>query len=69
MTLNKRQKKEISNSAASIAETKQVMWNLLTNTFPHGPTIMYMVTSAAEASMMTVGHVAKILALERMDCS
>ena len=42
VTLNKRQKNEISNSAAFIVETNKVMWNLLTNTIPHGRTIMYM---------------------------
>ena len=60
VTLNKRQKNEISNSAAFITETNQVMWSQLTNTIPHGRTIMYMVTPATEASMMAVGHFAKI---------
>ena len=36
------------------------MWSLLTNTIPHGRTIMYMVNPATEASMMVVGHFAKI---------
>ena len=56
VTLNKRQKNEISNSAASITETNQVMWSLLTNTIPHGRTIMFLMTPATEASMMAVGH-------------
>ena len=60
VTLNKRQKKEISNSAAFITETNQVMWSLQTNTIPLGRAIMYMVTPATEASMMAVGHFAKI---------
>ena len=60
VTLNKRQKNEISNSAAFFAETNQVMWNLLTNTIPHGRTIVYTVTPATEASMMAVGHFTKI---------
>ena len=59
VTLNMRQKNEISNSAAFIAETNQGMWSLLSNTIPHGRTIMYMVTTATEASMMAVGHFAK----------
>ena len=54
-----RQKNEISNIAAFIAEANQVMWSLLTNTIPHGRTIMYMVTPATEASMMAVGHFTK----------
>ena len=53
MTLNKKQKNEISNSAP-------FMWSLLTNTLPHGRTVMYMVTPAPEASMMAVGHFSKI---------
>ena len=56
VTLNKRQKNEISNSAAFIAEMNQVMWSLLTNTIPHGRTILYMVTSATAATMMAVEH-------------
>ena len=60
VTLSKRQKNEISDSAAFITETHQVMWSLLTNTIPHGRTIMYMVTPATEASMMAVGHFSKI---------
>ena len=60
MTLNKRQKNEMSNSAAFITESNQVMWSLLTNTIPHGRTIMCMVTPATEASMMAVEHFAKI---------
>ena len=51
VTLNKKQKNEMSDSAAFITETNQVMWSLLTNT---SRTIMYMVTPATEASMMTV---------------
>ena len=60
VTLNKRQEDEISNSAALIAET---LWSLLTNTVPHGQTMMYMVTPANEASMMAVGHFSKIIDL------
>ena len=60
VTLNKRQKNEVSNSVALITETKQTMWSLLTNTIPHSRTIMYMVTPATEASMMAVGHFSKI---------
>ena len=60
VTLNERQKNERSNSAAFIAEANQVMWSLLTNTVPHSRTIMYMVTPATEASVMTVGHFTKI---------
>ena len=50
VTLNKKQKNEISNNAAFITETNQVMWSVLTNSIPHGRTIMYMVTPATEAS-------------------
>ena len=50
VTLNKKQKNEISNSAAFITETHQAMWSLLTNTIPHGRTIVYMVPPATEAS-------------------
>ena len=39
------------------------MWSLLTNTIPHGRTIMYMVTPATEASMMAVGDFSKIFDL------
>ena len=46
VTLNKRQKNEISNRAALIKESNQVMWILLTNTIPHGRKIMYMVALA-----------------------
>ena len=60
VTLNKKQKNEMSDSTAYITETHQTMWSLLTNTIPHGRTIMYIVTPATEASMMPVGHVAKI---------
>ena len=44
VTLNTRLKNEISNSAAFIAETNQVMWSLYINTIPHGRTIMHVVT-------------------------
>ena len=54
------QKNEISDSTAYITETHQTMWSLLTNTIPHGRTIMYMVTPATEASMMAVGHFSNI---------
>ena len=60
VTLNKRQKNEISSSAAFITETNQVMWSPLPDTIPHGRTIMYMVISATEASMMAVGPFSKI---------
>ena len=60
VTFNKGQKNEISNSAAVITETHQTMWSLLTDTIPRGRTIMYMVTPATEASMMTVGHCSNI---------
>ena len=60
VTLNKKQKNEISNGAAFITETNQVMWSVLTNTIPHGRTIMYMVTPATEASMMSIGHFSEI---------
>ena len=56
VALNKRQKNEMSNRAAFIAETNQAVWSLLTNTIPHGRTIMYMVTPATEASVMAVAH-------------
>ena len=69
VTLNKKQKNEISNSAAFITGTNQVLWSVFTNTIPHGRAIMYMVTPATEASMMAVGHFAKILDLERKDGS
>ena len=36
------------------------MWSLVTNTTPHGRTIMYMVTSATEESTSAVGHFSKI---------
>ena len=61
VTLNKRLKNELSNSAAFIAETDQVMWSLLTNTILHGRTIMCMVTPATEANMMTVGIFSKTI--------
>ena len=48
---------------AFIAETNQVMWSLLTNTIPHGRTIVLMVTPATEASMMAVGHFTEIFHL------
>ena len=54
VTLNERQNNEISDSAAFITETKQIMWSALTNTILHGRTIMYMVTPATEAIMMAV---------------
>ena len=63
VTLNKRQEDEISNSAAFIAETNRVLWSSLTNTVPHGQTMMYMVTPANEASVMAVGHFSKIFDL------
>ena len=47
-------------SAAFIAETNQVMWSLLTNTILHGRTIVYRVTPATEANMMTVGNFTQI---------
>ena len=60
VTLNKRQKDEISNSAAFITETNQAMRSLLTNTIPYGRTIMYLVTPATEATMMADVHFSKI---------
>ena len=63
MTVNKRQRNEISNSAAFITETDQIMWSLLTNAIPYGRTIMYMVTPATEARMMAVGDFANTLDL------
>ena len=63
MTLNRKHKNEISNSAAFNTETYQVMWSVLTNTIPHGRTIMYMVTPVIEAIMMAVGPFAKIFDL------
>ena len=54
VTLNKKQKNEISNSAAFITETNQVTCSVLTNTIPHGRTFVCMVTPATEASMMAV---------------
>ena len=63
--LNKRQKNEISNSAAVITETNQIMWSLLTNTIPHGRTIMYVVTPATEASMTAVGHFSRMFDLKK----
>ena len=60
VTLNKKQKNEISDGTAYITETHQTMWSLLTNTIPHGSTIMYMVTPATEASLMAVGRFSKI---------
>ena len=59
VTLNKEQKNETSNSAAFSTETNQVMWSVLTNTIPHGRTILFVVTPATGASMMAVGHFAK----------
>ena len=61
VTLNKRQKDEISNSAAFITEANQAMRSLLTNTIPYGRTIMYLVTPATEATMMAIGHFSKII--------
>ena len=43
-----------------ITETDHELWNLLTNTIPHGRTIMYMVTSVTQTSMMAVGHFIRI---------
>ena len=63
VTLNKKQKSDMSDSTSYITETHQTMWSLLTNTIPHGRTIMYMVTPATEASMMAVGHFSKIFDL------
>ena len=60
VTLNKRQKNEISNGVAFIAEANHVVWSLLTSTIPHRRTIMYMMIPATEASMMAVGHFAKV---------
>ena len=37
VTLDKRQKNEMSNSAALITETNHVMWSPLTNTIPARP--------------------------------
>ena len=59
VTLNKRLKNEISNSAALITETKLIIWILLTNTIAHGRTIVYTVTPGTEGRMMAVGHRAK----------
>ena len=59
VTLKKKQNNVVSNSAAFITETNQVMWSPLTNTIPHGRTIVHTVTSATEASMVAVGHFAK----------
>ena len=50
VTLNKKQKNEISDSTAYITEIHQTMCSLLTNTIPYSRTIMYMVTPATEAS-------------------
>ena len=60
VTLNKKQKNDICDSTAYITETHQTVWSLLTNTIPHGRTIMFMVTPATESSMMAVGHFCKI---------
>ena len=60
VTLNWRQKNEISNSAAFITETNQFVWSSLTNTILHGRRIMCMVTLVTAASMMIVGHFSKI---------
>ena len=57
------EKDDTSSSAAFITETNQVLWSLLTNTVPHGQTIMYMVTPANEASMMAAGYFSKIFDL------
>ena len=59
MAMYKKQKNEVSDSTAYITEIRQTMWSLLTNTIPHGRTIMCMVTLATEASMMSVGHSVK----------
>ena len=61
VTLNKKQKNEISDSTAFITDINETMWSLLTDTIPHGSTIMCMVSPATEASMMAVGHFSKIL--------
>ena len=60
VTLNKRHKNEISNTVAFITNINQAMSSLLTNTIPHGRTMMYVVTPAIEANTLTVGHFAKI---------
>ena len=49
VTLNKKQKNEISDSTAYITENHQTIWS-----------IIYMVTPATEASMMAVGHFSNI---------
>ena len=63
MTSYKRQKNEISNSAAFITEVHLTMRSSLTDTIPHGRTIMYMVSPATEVSIMAVGHFSKIVDL------
>ena len=56
VTLNTTHKSEMSNSAAFIAETNHVMWNLFMSTISHGRTIVYMMVSAIEASKKAVGY-------------
>ena len=41
VTLNKKQKNETSNNTAFTTETNQAMWSLLTNTVPHGRTLIW----------------------------
>ena len=69
VTLNKKQKSELSNSAAFIAETNQVMSNLLTNTISQGRTIVCTMISAIEASKKAVGYSFKIFDPGKTDCN
>ena len=60
VTLNKKQRNEISDSTAYITETHQTMWSLLTNTIPHSRKTMLMVSPATEVSIMAVRHFSKM---------
>ena len=43
---DKKQKNETSDSTTYVTEIHTTLWRLLTDTFPHVRTIMYMVTAA-----------------------
>ena len=56
VTLNKQQKKTLTINQTSINEADDTMWNLLTNTIPHGRTIMLVITPDTEMCRTAVGQ-------------
>ena len=58
--LVQRQARDVEQKQKNEKSNSTVMWSLLTNTIPHGRTIMHMVTPATEASMMAVGPFSEI---------